>query len=232
MESFFTIECLNYTSEKHLSSVSNLHLQLIPDSLIVQFGPTFMKEFYYKKLPEAKLIQCTLLTCRQRPMAFLAYTFFPHNFMQKGKERYFGLLCWTLLKCIWERPSRIKTIFQVMRLNTMKATEKDNTDVELLSFGVHPDFLNVKDAISGLRASHLLFESVLCSLKEQNVKTIKMAVKNKNKPTLFFYRSYGATIIQSPHNDTCIVKLNLDLFRANISYKRRNIYEQTTYVHQ
>ena len=200
---------LDYTNEKHVRAAARLHATLLPDSWISQLGAEFMERFYYRTLIKEKKIYCNLFRHLGNYAGFISYTETPASFMKEAGRRHFFYLNLLLIKLIFKDPRRITTLLEMIQYGRKKSSQIENKTVELLSFGVLPDFLKLKDH-RNLRISHLLFEHTIAHLKNKGFKQALMDVQKHNKPMLLFYASYGASIKKTIYKNSyqLLLKLN------------------------
>jgi len=191
---------LDPNDQDQVHAAAELHRELLSDSPVAQLGYRFMTKFYYSKLVEARLIRCDLYSYKGTYVAFSAYTKYPFTFMRQGKRRHFVYLSFLLFQSLLLGPRRLKTIFKVIGRSYRRGQDRKDKTGEVLSFGVLAPYRNLKDEVTGLRISNLLFERIIAYFKDQGFERIQGEIKKDNKPALFFWRSYGASIC---HSDWC-----------------------------
>ena len=197
MNSLIKIVPLDYKNQEQVHAVAKMHERLLSDSLVSQLGYLFMTKFYYTKLIEAGLINCDLCKYEGKYIGFIAYTKYPFTFLEEGRRRYFLYLSFLLFKSLLSNLYRIKTIVKVIQLSHKRRIQKGDRIGEILSFGILEPYRHLRNETTGLHISNLLFEHAIANLKTEGFVRIQGEVKKNNKPALFFWRLYGASIKDS-----------------------------------
>ena len=112
------IERLDPRSESDATQIADLHSRYLGDSPIVQFGPAFLRRFFYRSLVRDGLVGASLYRHEGRVVGFISYTTEPLGFMKKGILRHPLQLGWALLSGVVQRPATaidIAKILKVMR---------------------------------------------------------------------------------------------------------------------
>jgi ribosomal protein S18 acetylase RimI-like enzyme len=189
---------VDHREPAQVAAVAALHAELLPDSPIPRLGSRFMTEFYYPCLVKDGFIQCDAYRRDAQWIGFMAYTNAPFTFMRQAALRNLVTLSRVLMRCLIEDPSRMATLFEVLRLSRLRRRMAEPRVGELLSFGVLPGFTRVKDEKSGLRVPNLLFENAVRALRDDGVEKIVFWVLRSNRPMLLFYQSYGIAFRHAP----------------------------------
>src|SRR5258708_4266878 len=119
-----SIERLNPRNAADVNSVAELHEEFLKNSPIVKMGRDFMRKFYYVKLVEDGLVQCSV--CRVeggRIGGFLAYTPFASSMLAMGVRKHFVTLSWLMLKSDVARPRLLKDILFVLGIMLQRRRE-------------------------------------------------------------------------------------------------------------
>ena len=185
---------LDYRNQKQVHAMAKLHEELLGGP-IPQLGYQFMTKFYYSKLIKTELIKCDLYKHEDKYVAFSVYTKYPFTFMEEGKRRFFLYLCYLISKSVIMDPRRLKTIFQVMKMNSKRIVNKVDANVgDLISFGVLEKYAKLKDEATEMRISNLLFERTAEYFRKNGFLRMQGTVGKVNKLAIYMWLSRGAKI--------------------------------------
>lgn len=186
---------LDYKDKRQVYAAAELHRTLLPDSPVPRLGIQFMAHFYYTKLVKDGLIKCDLYEHDEKYVAFLAYTKYPFTFMKEGKRRHPLYLPFLMSISLLCNPSRIRVILGATKMGRDRHLKENQVETgEMLSFGVLKMHSDLRDEITGLRVSNLLFENAIDYFKREGTVRIQAEVERDNKPSLLFWTTYGASI--------------------------------------
>ena len=187
--------------------ISELHNKLIPYGTVAKLGLGFMRNTYYKILPNSGWLRCDMYSQEEKVVGFFSSARAEGSLRQAlGWRRFLGLGLGLLAACA-RSPKRILVVMELLR----RSPPMDKVGgVELLSFGVDEKLRRFTDPVTGLRISTLLFENCMNAWKARGIKTVFCRVKRDNLPVLLFYKNYGAQI-QSHSDDTTSFEIVFDM---------------------
>lgn len=189
------IVALDPDDPAHVQAAAGLHQKLLGRSPIPQLGRLFMTRFYYSQLVKDALVHCYLYRFEEQFVGFLSLTEKPNSFMTEGTHRHFFRLSLVLFLALLVNPSRVRILWQTLRVARRKAPAGDDGGIgELLSFGVLEEFSMRRHGDQSLRISNLLFERGIRHFKERGFRRVRWTVDKDNLTAMIFYRAYGATL--------------------------------------
>ena len=94
------VERLDPRQAVDVDDVAKLHEEQLGDSPVAMLGPTFIREFYYSALVASGLIDCLVYRLDGRVVAFLSYTKFSADFINRGVRRHPFRLSWVMLRTL------------------------------------------------------------------------------------------------------------------------------------
>lgn len=189
------IVALDPDNPAHVRAAAELHERLLGRSPIPRLGRLFMTRFYYSRLVKDALVHCYLYRVEEQFVGFLSLTEKPNSFMNEGTHRHFFRLSLVLFLALLVNPSRIRILWQTLKVAHRKTQAADGEGIgELLSFGVLQEFATRKDGDHGLRIPNLLFEHGIRHFQERGFRRVQWTVDKDNLTAMILYRSYGATL--------------------------------------
>ena len=215
---------LDANDEEKISQVALLHEKLLNESPIPQFGRYFMKKFYYKKLISSNLIHCLFYLYRSKVAGFIVITEYPGKFMINGFFNHIFFLSYTFIRAIFKKPARILKILKLIMVGMKrKSAHANNKTSELLSIAVDTKYRKHRDAQSGLRISHALFQGAAKFLKNNGNKRFNVITDKNNDRAISFYKNYEVELIDSnfyDNDEQLLFSLDLNNFQPskNINY--------------
>jgi len=179
-------------------AISTLHGRLLPHSPVTLLGPEFMREFYYKDLPDLGLIFGNMAYVDKEPVGFIVATHNPSKFMIEGIKKRWLKLLYLMAKTILLHPSRITSIFEAIRImSKLPASAKKEKVGELLSLGVLPEYLKkMKNSNKQCNISKELVEKAVGQLIERKCFEVRAVVDENNLMAKMFYHGMGWTLDQ------------------------------------
>jgi len=200
-------------------TLTELHAMLLGHSPVVRLGPEFMERFYYRVLPELKLICGAVAYIDDQPAGFVVATHDSDGFMRTALIRRWWLLAWILGISLLRHPGRLTVLWETLQIMSTRNTVSRPGNVgELLSFGVLPEFRSAKFVRrTGARIGQDLMQLVVAKLRVRGVRVICSLVDKDNLPVKLMYRGLGwkLTAVDVPgwripqveftlHEDSCV----------------------------
>ena len=193
--------------------IALLHSQMIPYGPVPRLGHDFMCDTYYKILPSSGWLKCEAYSHEGKVIGFFSSAREEGSLLKAlGLLRFFKLGV-GILKTVACSPRRLMVVLELLRRSPPKHRIGA---VELLSFGVYPEFRNFFDPATGKRVSLLLFENCMKAWKARGMKTVFCRVKRDNLPVLLFYKNYGATICSHEDDSTSFeIEFDMDAWKVS-----------------
>jgi len=174
---------------EQMEAFIRLHEITLPDSVPVQFGRRFMRDFYFRSLVEDGLIAGDLYQHEGRFVGYNLYTPFPHTFLREGIRRHFFALCALMPRVFASNPQPLLAIPHMLR-NTGGMPEDRETGY-WLTFGVDPVARVVR--VEGKPVARWLVERMFDYFREAGMRAVEGTVEAKNRAAILFYKSCGFT---------------------------------------
>jgi hypothetical protein len=172
--------------------LARLHEELLPTSPVVEFGPRFLRDFYYRFLPEGNCIFGVVAYVDDEPAGFIVATDDGATFAQAGIRRHWVSLVLVMIRSVLESPRRLISIGRAVHLLRSRRAEAADRSAEILSMGVLPTFLTPAFLRSSqLRISLDLIGSVMDVLSARGIGEVKVYVDSDNRAARLFYLSQG-----------------------------------------
>lgn len=202
---------LDHKNKEHVAAAAGLHTELLHGSLVRELGFQFMTKFYYSRLIRDGLMSCDLYRYKSRYVGWILYTKYPFTYMQQGKKNNFVLLSFILLLTIIRRPSCVKVFWELSKFNAIRSPGAINAEGsgEFLSFGVLKEYRRIRDKITGLRISRVLFNNALDYFKDEGYNRMLLFVNRQNKAALRFYEHYAAHEVAEGNEEIRILAIDL-----------------------
>ena len=189
------VERLDPRDRAAAQQVADLHLKYLADSPVVQFGPRFLRRFYYGKLLTSGLVECTIGRDGDLVVAFISYTRNSLDFMQRGVRRWPIYLSWVMLLSLLARPALIRDLWTVLRLMRERSQEagQDSGQVsgEVLSLVVAESHRAQVPAGGKSRLTVRLFEDVVEYFRSAGQDKFYLLVQPSNRASNIFCASMG-----------------------------------------
>jgi hypothetical protein len=170
-----------------------LHAELLPESPVVLLGDRFMKQFYYGKLLQARLILGATAYVDHTPAGFIVATHEASSFMKRAIEQHGVSLIRVLLGQLMSNPARISSVWEALKI--MRHTDgaaRGSQLGELLSFGVKEEFRDRRFvAETGIRVSVDLLNLATQQLTARGVRKIRAVVDPAHMESKLFYAAMG-----------------------------------------
>jgi hypothetical protein len=201
---------LKPTDPDQLKAASQLHSELLPQSIPARFGDYFMTHFYFTELVELDLITCDLFAHEGKYVGFIVYTQYPDSFMREGIRRRFIPLCLALARSIASNPGRIRAVFELFRKSGGIASKRSDRAGYWLTFGVLAPFRRLKIDERGTRISIALVNAMLDVFRAAGFARVDGAVGRTNKTAIFFYHACGFAIRDPGSGDDLEIQMDLE----------------------
>jgi ribosomal protein S18 acetylase RimI-like enzyme len=199
-------------NREHVLAAATLHETLLSHSPIPRLGSLFMTRFFYTSLVKDGLIHCYLYRSGGQYVGFLSITEKPFSFMNEGKRSHVVRLAVVLGLAVLQKPARVRILFETLAAGRRRPTGDNGEGIgEVLSVGVLEQFRAQKDANTGLRISHVLFDEGIRHFRQRGFRRIEANVDGDNLRAIRFYRSYGAVVEKSPLAWPSDSRIRLDL---------------------
>ena len=189
------VESLDPRDRVGAQQVADLHLTYLSDSPVVQFGPRFLRQFYYGKLLTSGIIGCTVARDGDQVVGFISYTQNSLDFMQRGVRRWPMYLSWVMLRSLLARPALARdlwTVFQLMRERSQEASDSTvQVAGEVLSLVVAESHRGKVPAGGTSRLTVRLFEEVVEYFRSTGHDKFYLLVQPSNRASNIFCASMG-----------------------------------------
>ena len=196
---------LKWDDEEQVRAVCDLHLKLLPGSILSKLGYLFLSKFYYRELVRHELIDVYLYRREGEYAGFISCTNQPFTFMRKGLARGFFRIALLLVASVAAKPSRLlalwKYLLLVKRDKLMGVLEKDYGSQmgEFLSFGVLEKFRKSIDEIENKTVSNVLMELVSTHFSANKIRYALLRIQPSNTRAIRFYHLHSGYVIPSPN---------------------------------
>ncbi len=226
---------LDARDHRALDAVVALHAQMLGTGPIALLGTGFMRDFYYRRLVEGKIVQCFVAYDGDTPVGFIASTAEP-ELGAAILRRYPISFALALAKAVLASPRRFKVIWTLLRFSRVRghdaddghqpagaeasehakqhdpsAREPNERSGELISLGVLPDYTTRKYLARTKRRHSLeLLRAALEGLRAAGVSHYHGFVERKNQPMLFVYQGLGCALIPVAGMPTMRVEGRID----------------------
>ncbi|MFA6922792.1 MAG: hypothetical protein WC223_00925 [Bacteroidales bacterium] len=204
---------LKWDNKEHVKAVSNLHIKLLPESILSKLGYLFLSKFYYSKLTKNNLIEVYLYKQNEEYVGFGSCTNKPFTFMKEGMRKYF-ILVFVLLGIIMvSKPNRIILFLKFllkMKKDTLLGKLQQNEYCykmgEYLSCGVLENFRKSIDPIEKISIPNVILKTVIAHFKINNIQNILGRILKTNDRAIKFYQKHSVIFIQSDNpNEVAII---------------------------
>ena len=190
-----SIERLDSRNEADAREVADLHSRYLADSPIVQFGPAFLRGFYYRTLVRDGLVGVSLYRHDGKVRGFITYTLEPLGFMHKGIRRHPISLAWSLLSGVIRRPATARDIIKIVRVMRERGEEHQTADMddtgEVISLVVDEPYRGHIPEDGDKRLAVRLFEDASSYLEDHGMRRIHLLVRPENVASNIFCASMG-----------------------------------------
>lgn len=227
------IKC-DYKNEEHRIAAAKLHEQLLHGSLLSELGFRFMAKFYYNRLIRDGFVTCDLYEYENRYVGWILYTKYPFTFMEKGMKKNFLYLSLILLVSLIRKPSRIKVFWKLNRFNAIRSSKMINDQGvgEYLSFGVLEEYRNIRDKVTGLKISKLLFDNSIEYFRDEGYNKMLLFVERQNKRAMRFYEQYDIYDIAEGNEDIRVMAIDVNYKSRVPQTCRTNLVDKISFSHQ
>jgi ribosomal protein S18 acetylase RimI-like enzyme len=204
---------LDWNNKEHIEAVSNLHIKLLPESILSKLGFDFLFKFYYSKLCKERLIEIYLYQKEKDFVGFIACTNNPFSFTKEGAKKYRLLIYGLLFKSILIKPFRFFDLIKQtndLSLIEYKANKNSEQIGQFLSFGVLEEFRKNIDDIEHCSVPNVLMKKVFSHFREYKMNFFLQVLKS-NIPAIKFYEKYNGKIVNTDSiSESFIVEFELN----------------------
>lgn len=203
---------LKWDNKEHIKAVSNLHITLLPESILSKLGYLFLSKFYYTKLTKSNLIDVYLYRQNGEYVGFISCTNEPFTFMREGRKKHFITLVALLGVSLISKPNRFLFLLKIKNDPSTDNLQKKfkNNIGQFLSFGVLENYRKNIDPTEGISIPNVLMKLVSGHFKTNNKKCFFLMVLKTNTSAIKLYEKHSGTIINSDiNNESIIVKFDL-----------------------
>lgn len=190
-----SIERLDPGDEEAARQVADLHSRYLGDSPIVQFGPAFLRKFYYRSLVRDGLVGVSLYRDDGRVVGFISYTLEPLGFMLKGIRRHPIQLAWALLTGVIQRPATARDILKILRVMRERSGDEQagatEDTGEVISLVVDSEYRGHVPPDGEARLAVRLFEDAVGFFREHGLRDVHLLVRPDNMESNLFCASMG-----------------------------------------
>ena len=207
---------LDWDNKDHVRAVSNLHIKLLPDSILARLGYLFLSKFYYLKLTKDNSIDVYLYNHNDEYVGFIACTNEPFTFIKNGAKRYFFLISVIVGISIVLKPKRLPAllgfIYQLKRDTLIEELHREygNSMGQFLSFGVLEEFRKSVDPVDQIIIPDVLMKHVSAHFRTNNKKYAFSQILSTNLKAIFFHLKHSGTIVPSDNPDLVTVIKQID----------------------
>lgn len=192
-----SVERLDPSVEADVTAIADLHSRYLGDSPIVQFGPVFLRKFFYGTMVRDRLVGVCYYRHQGRIVGFISYNTEPLAFMTKGVRRHPFQVAWALLTGILRRPTAAVDIARVVRLMRERGDDTDSGDLdntgEVITLVVEEAFRGFVPPDGTARVAVRLFETARELVRRNGVRQIHLLVQPDNMEANIFWISLGSS---------------------------------------
>jgi len=202
---------LRWDDKEQVRTVCDLHLKLLPESILSKLGYLFLSRFYYRELVKDHLIDVYLYRRQGEYAGFISCTNQPFTFMRKGLTRNFLRLFVLLAVSVALKPVRLlvllKYLLLIKRDKLMGALEEDYGGQmgEFLSLGVLERFRKSVDEVENKTVSNVLMELVSTHFRANKIKYALLRILPTNTRAIKFYHKHAGFVIPSPNPNEVVM---------------------------
>lgn len=181
---------------------ASLHARLLPISAISELGEFFMKDFYYKILPEEDLLFGYVAYVDGAPAGFLAASDDPHGFLGIALRRRPFRLAWSAALSVAQDPARMRGVWKALQRKSGReraaaaaggtaAAVKSCVEAELISGGVLADFQRPSTVRRVGSVWAQLIDAVLSQCEARQCGAVRARVSIHNPAATRYYLRNG-----------------------------------------
>lgn len=202
---------LNWKNKNHVEAVSNLHMKLLPESILSKLGYLFLSKFYYKKLVKYNLIDVYLYMQKEEYVGFISCTNKPFTFMGEGMKKnlisIIGILGLSLILNPYRLVILLGFLFKVKKDMLMENLKKEygNRMGEFLSFGVLENYRKIIDPLENISIPNVLMKLVSTHFKSNNIEVSLLRILASNERAIRFYQKHSGYIIPSYNPNQVVI---------------------------
>lgn len=210
-----SIERLSLTNDTDARQIADLHSEYLADSPIVQFGPAFLRRFFYRTLVRDGLIGVSFYRHEGRVVGFISYTTEPLGFMMKGIRRHPLSLGWALFSGVVQRPATAKDITRILRVMRERMSEEETGDKEgmgeVISLVVDTEYRGHVPPDGEARLAVRLFEDGIAFFREKEIARVHLLVQPANLESNLFCSSMGAVFGKITYGGETVHRYTYDI---------------------
>jgi len=189
------IRDIDPNSKKDLSTVTQLHLELLPFGPMAQLGELFLRRFCYTVLLRESLMRAAICEVDGYPVGFIAYTTRSITFHRTAISGHLGHVAFLATLSVIRDPHVALRLPKAVRLMFSRRSEKalaKDPLAEVLAIGVLPEYRKPTFIRrTGLRISRELVAHAGSYFRNTGLKRMRMIIDVDNKPTILFYHGLG-----------------------------------------
>lgn len=172
---------------------ARLHRELLPTSPLSKLCPEFLSGYYYGALPEHRALHLAVAYIGDQAAGFIAATDDARGFYRRVLLASPNRLAVELFRCGVHEPHRLRALVTAARIyRGVRASEVTESDGELLSLGVLPEFRAVSYAgRGGATISQDLIAQAVDRLQHHGVRRVRAVVDKDNTAVRLMYASMG-----------------------------------------
>ena len=205
------ISYLKWDDKEQVSAVCDLHIRLLPESILSKLGHLFLSGFYYSRLVKSELVDVYLYRWDGRYVGFISCTNQPFTFMRKGLKGNLVRTAALLAVAVAAKPSRLvvllKYLLSVKKDKLMGSLEQEygRQMGEYLSFGVLEEFRKCRDEAGDKTIPNVLMELVSTHFNANRIKYALLRILPSNTRAIRLYHKHSGYIIPSADPDQVVM---------------------------
>ena len=198
-----------------LSTVAELHMELLGFGPMSGLGETFVREICYRNHVQSDLLWLAVAEVDGKVAGLVAATPYSSTFHRHGLRHYFFSTAWHTLAAVVTSPKRLGALFRALRVLGSRRGEIQVIEAsvgEVVCVAVRPEFLtrDVTQKIGG-RLSQLLIQFSARTLRRCGVQTMRMLVDADNRAALMLYHLMGASFEDVSIGGEPMMQVSFDL---------------------
>lgn len=202
---------LKWDDQEQVRAVCDLHIKLLPESVLSKLGHLFLSKFYYRELVKSALIDVYLYRRQGAYAGFISCTNRPFTFMRKGMKEHFLLILVLLIAAVARNPARLLTLLGYLALvkkdKLMGALKEQYGDQmgEFLSFGVPEEFRKCNDEVENKTIPNVLMELVSTHFGANGIRYALLRILPANTRAIRFYHKHSGYVIPSDNPNEVVM---------------------------
>ena len=202
---------LRWDDKEQVQAVCDLHLKLLPKSILSKLGHLFLSGFYYSQLVKSGLVDVYLYRKGGRYVGFISCTNQPFTFMRDGLKGNHARMVILLAAAITAKPVRLvvllKYLFSVRADKLMGSLEHEygRQMGEFLSFGVLEEFRKCLDEVRNKTIPNVLMELVSAHFNANRIKYALLRILPSNTRAIRLYHKHSGYVIPSANPNQVVM---------------------------